>query len=60
MKLCQSNLNLRSPDSDLVRSYLIATVRQKFGMPKKSLLILGQYLDISAIVQKDEGIQITF
>jgi hypothetical protein len=26
MKLSQSNFNLRSPDSDLVRSYLIATV----------------------------------
>ena len=26
MKLSQSNFNLRSPDSDLVHSYLIATV----------------------------------
>ena len=31
MKLSQSNFNLRwSPDSDLVRSYLIATVIEHF------------------------------
>ena len=30
MKLSQSNFNLRSPDSDSVRSYLIATVKNSF------------------------------
>ena len=31
LKLSQSNFNLWSPDSDSVRSYLIATVNQKKG-----------------------------
>ena len=30
MKLSQSNFNLRSPDCYLVRSYLIATVRENY------------------------------
>ena len=31
MKLSQSNFNLWSPDSDLVHSYLIATLAMDFG-----------------------------
>ena len=32
MKLSQSNFNLRSPDSDSVRSYLIATVLSRIHL----------------------------
>ena len=34
MKISQSNFNLQSPDSNLVRSYLIATVQKKILIRK--------------------------
>ena len=34
MKISQSNFNLQSPDSNLVRSYLIATVQKKYSFEK--------------------------
>ena len=38
MKLSQSNFNLRSPDCFLVRSYLIATVKNKYIFVKEFLI----------------------